>query len=149
MPLWVQWVSFALAIIGSASGLFALYLNHERTTIARRKENERLEAKKKAVFTVNRTKQVGSKRMQDRFLLNNNGQAEARNIEVHFYNYDWNKDRREINPLGGEKVPSKINPGHTINMQMVIYKGTAPPYEIVITWDDDFQSGNRLETTLN
>lgn len=145
MPIWVQWVSFALAVVGSISGLYALYLNHERTSIARRQEDERLEAKKKATFNVERKKEAGSKRMQDRFLLHNNGQAEARNVDVRFYAYDSKGNRKRIDPLGGGKVAKNINAGHTVNKLMV----TAQTLEIEITWDDDFKNGNKLDTTLN
>jgi|SRR5690625_205320 len=148
MPIWVQWVSFALAIVGSISGVYALILNHQRTSITKRKEKERLEAKKKANFIVERTKQMGSRRLQDHFLLHNNGQAEARNVKVEFYNYDREGKRKKADPLGGDPVPSKINPQQTVNMLMILDAYNIPPFEIIITWDDDFKSGNKIETTL-
>ncbi|MFE4522008.1 hypothetical protein ACFRCQ_07595 [Cytobacillus firmus] len=149
MPTWVQWVSFGLALLGSITGIWALVLNQQRTTIMKRKEKERLEAKKKAKFTVDRTKEMGSKKLQDKFVLQNIGEAEARNVEIEFYNYDRDGNKHLIDPLAGGKIPSKINAGQTVKTLMAIYMGTAPPYEIVITWDDDYKNGNKLETTLN
>jgi len=150
MPIWVQWISFALAVIGSISGIWALVLNQQRTTITKRKEKERLESKKKAKLSVERTKEMGSKRMQDKFILRNIGEAEARNVKVEFYNYDRRGDgsKKQINILLDE-IPSTINAGHTVKTLMMIAGNTAPPYEIVITWDDDFKNGNVIETTLN
>ncbi|WP_225230575.1 hypothetical protein [Cytobacillus stercorigallinarum] len=150
LPVWTQWISLGLAILGSITGIWALVLNQQRTTITKRIEKERLEAKKKASFQVERTKQMGSKQMQDRLLLHNIGQAEARELKVEFYNYDrFNKgEKRKINPLI-DRIPSKINAGQTVNILLSIAGNTAPPYEIIITWDDDFKKGNKLETTLN
>ncbi|MCQ6277318.1 hypothetical protein JMM81_20810 [Bacillus sp. V3B] len=150
MPTWVQWISFGLAIVGSMTGIWALVLNHQRTTIAKRKEKERLESKKKAKFSVDRIKEMGSKSMQDKFILQNVGEAEARNVQVEFYNYDRKGDgsKRKVNLLM-DNVPSKINAGQTVKTLMMIAGSTAPPFEIVITWDDDFQDGNQFETTLN
>ncbi len=146
----MQWVSFALSLVGSISGIYALFLNHQRTTITKRKEKERLEAKKKAKFSIERTKEIGSKRMQDKFVLSNIGEAEARNVKVIFYNYDRHGDgsRRQIKILM-DTIPSTINSGHTVKALMMIAGNTAPPWDIVITWDDDFQSEHKIETTLN
>lgn len=150
LPIWVQWVTFALSVVGSISGIYALILNHQRTVITRRNESERLQAKKQANFKVDRTKEQGSKRLQDKFILENVGQAEARNVKVEFYNYDRKGDgsKRKIQPLG-DKVPTRINAGQRSKLLMMIAGNTTLPYEIVITWDDDFKSGNKLETTLN
>ncbi|MGP4073978.1 hypothetical protein ACTWQB_15730 [Piscibacillus sp. B03] len=149
MPIWVQWVSFAFAVVGFCSGLYALYLNHERTTIVRRQEKERLEEKKKAKFKVDTGEKMGSKRIQKRFLLTNVGQAEARNVQVEFYNYDREKNRKKCDPLAGESVPSTINSGQTVDMLLVADMLNAPPYDIVITWEDDNKSDNIINTTLN
>lgn len=150
MPTWVQWISFGMAAIGSIFGVWAFILNYQRTTIVKRKENERLEGKKKAKFSVDRSKEMGSKRMQDKFILENVGEAEARNVQVEFYNYDRRGDgsKRKINLLM-DNVPPKINAGQTVKTLMMIHMDTAPPYEIAISWDDDFKSGNKIETTLN
>jgi hypothetical protein len=150
LPTWIQWVSFALSVVGSISGIYALILNHQRTTITKRKEKERLEAKKKAKFSIERTKEMGSKRMQDKFILRNIGEAEARNVKVEFYNYDRMGDgsKRQVNLLMDE-IPSTINAGHTIKALMIIAGNTAPPWEVVISWDDDFKEGNVIEITLN
>ncbi|WEA43815.1 hypothetical protein [Priestia aryabhattai] len=148
MPTWVQWVSFALSIVGSISGIYALVLNHQRTTITKRKETERLEAKKKAKFSVDRTKEMGSTKMQHIFLLQNIGEAEARNVKVEFYNYDRDGNKQEINPLA-DSIPSRINSGQTVKTLLLLFVDMAPPFEIVVTWEDDFQNENKLETTLN
>ncbi|WP_400244979.1 hypothetical protein AB3U99_01235 [Niallia sp. JL1B1071] len=150
MPVWTQWISLGLAILGSITGIWALVLNQQRTTITKRVEKERLEAKKKAIFQVERTKQMGSRQMQDRFLLHNIGQSEARAVQVEFYNYNrFNKgEKRKINPII-DKIPSKINGGQTVNILLSIAGNTTLPYEIIITWDDNFKNGNKLETTLN
>jgi hypothetical protein len=144
----MQWVSFVLSLVGSASGIYALILNHQRTTITKRKEKERLEAKKKAKFSVDRTQEMGSKRIQNIFSLQNIGEAEARNVKVKFYNYDRDGNKQEINPLANS-LPSKINSGQTVKTLLVLFVDMAPPFEIVVTWDDDFQNENKLETTLN
>lgn len=149
LPTWIQWVSFALSVVGSISGIWALVLNHQRTAITKRKEKERLEAKKKAKFSIERTKEMGSKRLQDYFIIRNNGEAEARNVKLEFYNNDREGNKRQIDPLGGEKVPSTIIAGHKVKILMLIHMDNSPPYEVVITWDDDFKSGNVIETTLN
>jgi hypothetical protein len=47
-----------------------------------------------------------------------------------------------------DNVPSKINAGQTVKTLMMIAGSTAPPFEIVITWDDDCKDGNKLEVTL-
>jgi hypothetical protein len=148
LPIWMQWVSFVLSLVGSASGIYALILNHQRTTITKRKEKERLEAKKKAKFSVDRTQEMGSKRIQNIFSLQNIGEAEARNVKVKFYNYDRDGNKQEINPLANS-LPSKINSGQTVKTLLVLFVDMAPPFEIVVTWDDDFQNENKLETTLN
>lgn len=150
MPTWVQWVSFGMAAVGSIFGVWAFILNFQRTTIIKRKENERLEAKKKAKFSVDRTKEMGSKRMQDKFILQNVGESEARNVVVEFYNYDRRGDgsKRKINVLM-DNVPLIINAGQTVKSLMMIAGNTAPPYEIVISWDDDFKNGNQIELTMN
>ncbi|MDE4086185.1 hypothetical protein PO902_14150 [Planococcus maritimus] len=149
MPIWVQWVSFLIAIVGASSGLYALFLNHQRTTIVVRAEKERLEKKNKAKFSISRIKAQGSKRLQDKFVLQNVGEAEARNIKVDFFNTNRLGDgsKRKISLLM-EDVPSRMNAGQTNEFLMGIHGGTAPPWEIVITWDDDFKEGNILETTL-
>ncbi len=144
----MQWVSFVLSLVGSASGIYALVLNHQRTTITKRKEKERLEAKKKAKFSVDRTQEPGSKRMKDIFLLQNIGEAEARNVKVEFYKWDREGNKQEIKPLP-ESVPSKINSNQTVRNLMLLYADVALPFEIVVTWEDDFQNENKLETTLN
>ncbi|MEK4406673.1 hypothetical protein MKZ26_20115 [Sporosarcina sp. FSL K6-6792] len=150
MPTWIQWVSFGLAIVGSITGIWALVLNHQRTTILRRKEKERLESKKKAKFQVDRTKEMGSKRMQDKFIIRNIGEAEARNVIIEFYNYDRFGDGSKIKSnVLSDKIPSTILAGHTIKSLMIIAGNSSPPWEIVISWDDDFKEGNVIETTLN
>ncbi|MEG8975385.1 hypothetical protein U8Y98_01565 [Priestia megaterium] len=150
MPTWVQWISFVLSVVGSASGIYALILNHQRTTITKRKEKERLDSKKKAKFSIDRTKEMGSKRMQDKFVLSNTGEAEARNVKVEFYNYDRRGDgsKKQVNALM-DAIPTTINSGHTVKALMMIAAHTAPPWDVVITWEDDFQNENKLETTLN
>ncbi len=139
-----------MAAIGSIFGVWAFILNFQRTAILKRKEKERLESKKKAKFSVDRTKEMGSNGMQDKFILQNIGEAEAKNVEVEFYNYDRKGDgsKRKLNLLM-YNVPSKINAGQTTKTVMSITGVFAPPYEIVITWDDDFEVGNKIEYILN
>jgi hypothetical protein len=150
MPTYIQWISFGLAVVGSITGLWALILNQQRTAILRRKEKERLEAKKKAKLKVYRTKEMGSKRMQDKFIVHNIGEAEARNVNVEFYNYDRFDDgsKRKTNVLM-DKIPSTIPAGYEIKALMIIAGNSSPPWEIVISWDDDFREENTVETTLN
>lgn len=150
MPTWVQWVSFSLAVIGSLSGLWALVLNHQRTSILKRKEKERLEAKKKAKFHIDRTKEMGSRRGQDKFIITNVGEAEVKNVNVEFYNYDRFGDgsKKKTNVLMN-KIPSNIISGQSIKENMLLSKDSSPPWELVIHWDDDFKEGNSVEITLN
>lgn len=149
MPTWVQWVSFGLACIGSIFGVWAFILNYQRTAIIKRNEKERLEKKKKAKFSIDRIKEMGSKQMQDKFVISNIGEADARNVEVKFLNTDrGSTEKKEVNPLN-ENVPSKIVAGQTVKVLMSIYMGNTPPYDVIITWDDDFEAGNKIEFILN
>ncbi|PRS16535.1 hypothetical protein C6W27_09035 [Bacillus paralicheniformis] len=150
MPNWVQWISFGLSIIGSVFGVWAFILNYQRTAIIKRKEKERLDDKKKASFTIDRTQDIGRRNMLDKFVLHNNGQAEARNVQVEIYNYDRKGDgsKRKIQPLQ-EKVPTKINANQEVRILISIAGNTALPWEVVVTWDDDYQEGNKIEATLN
>lgn len=143
LPTWVQWFSFILSIIGSFSGIYALFLNHQRTTIAKRKENERLEEKKKAKIRLEKTKQMGSQKMKDVLIIKNEGKAAAEQLYIR-----WENKYGEINPLVG-KMPVKIDGGDSITFNMMIYAGTAPPYKVRVTWDDESQEGNVYETTIN
>lgn len=149
MPVWVQWVSFVLAVVGSLSGLIALYLNFQRTTITKRIEKERLETKKKAKFRMDRAKEMLGRGMQDYFHLRNFGENEARNVKVKFYKENKDKDdRREVFPLYSE-IPSAINSGQTAKAILVLQGGRNVPFEVVITWEDDFKSENELKEILN
>lgn len=150
MPTWVQWVSFGMAAVGSIFGVWAFILNYQRTTIVKRREKERLESRKKARFSVDRMKEMGTKNMQDKFVLKNIGESEARNVEVEFFNYErrGEKLRQKINPLMDD-IPEKINSDQMIKALMIITGSTAPPFEIIITWDDDFSDGNKIDLIIN
>lgn len=150
MPIWAQWVSFTIAIIGAISGLYALWLNYKRTKIQINREKERLENKKKAIFKISRTKQQGSKSMQDRFLLANIGEAAAYNVSIEFHS--WNRmktEKRKVNPILFNEIPENINAGQELNLLMIISKDTSPPFEVKIYWDDDNKQGNEKTEILN
>ncbi|NAP00116.1 hypothetical protein FRY77_29480 [Halomonas sp. MG34] len=149
MPVWVQWVSFGIAVIGAISGLYALWLNHKRTKITLNHEKERQEEKKKASFKISITKQPGRTRMQDKFILTNTGQAIANNVSVEFYSDRRGTDgKQKVNPLIAE-VPKTINPGQEVNIIMLLHAGAMPPFEVRIYWDDEFEQGNIKTEILN
>jgi len=150
LPIWTQWISLVLAIVGSITGVWALVLNQQRTNRTKRQETERLEAKKKASFQVERIKEMGSKRMQDKFVLSNMGEATAKNVEVKFFNDNLlsGMKKQSIQPLM-DRIPTTINSKQEIKCQLLIANNTTLPYEIIITWDDDFKENNKLKTTLN
>jgi hypothetical protein len=152
MPIWVQWVSLALAVVGSITGIYALILNHQRTTIIKRKEKERLEAKKKAKLIIQQTSDMSEKKIRRNFIvIRNDGQADARNVSLQFYKVnDQSGKRQRIVPLLGEIIPSRIAETQELKVQYFYTKDKVPlPWELEITWDDDFNSGNKIETTIN
>lgn len=149
MPVWVQWVSFALAVVGSLSGLFALYLNFQRTTITKRVERERLEAKKKAKFRIEHGREVFGSGQEKVFYLHNFGENDAKNVVVKFYKEDENRViKREVSPLYS-KIPETINSGQKVKSVMGVDGKMNFPFTVVITWDDDFTNENELEEILS
>lgn len=96
-------------------------------------------------------KEPESKRMKDMFVLHNSGQAEARNVEIEFHNYNRIGDgsKRKVNSVLADRVPSTINAGQKSRILMMIAANTASPWEVIVKWDDDFKEGNVIKTTLN
>ncbi|MQR86401.1 hypothetical protein GFV16_10800 [Bacillus megaterium] len=151
MPTWVQWVSFILSLVGSISGVYALVLNHQRTTITKRQEKERIDSKKKAKFSVELISEVDEILTMRRFLiLKNNGQADARNVKVKvdFYHRPPNVSDEEVQILRGY-IPQKINADQIIKSALELRLDILPPFLINVTWEDDFQNENTFETTLS
>jgi hypothetical protein len=141
MPTWIQYISFALAVIGSFAGIYALILNHQRTTIVKQNEKERLESMKKAIIRVERTKEKTGKVPDDLLILRNTGQAVAKNISVRASN---NVNVNDVfNPF-----PKQIYSGDSKAVEFFIYGDTPIPFDLIITWDDDFQKNNTYELTI-
>jgi hypothetical protein len=149
MPVWIQWVTFSLAIISLLMSSYALKLNHDRTSIIKRKEKERLEKRKKAKFSIERTKQMGSKRLQDIFVLTNEGESEARNVNVTLFNKDRDNGETKECKVLMDRVPELILSGQAVKVLMAIHGGTAGPWEVVIKWDDDFEDNREHRVILN
>lgn len=144
MPVWVQWISFSLAIVGSISGIYALYLNYQRTVIVKRKENERLESKKKAKFKIERVLERDGKGSHSVLYLQNFGESGAKNVKVKFYK----GNDQEVFPLYSP-LPTTINAGQKARAVLGLHKSVNVPFEVLITWDDDYKVENELKETLS
>lgn len=149
MPTWIQWVTFALGLIGSVSGLYALYLNHERTKIAKRKEKERLESKKKANLIIRREKVMGSTKLKDVLVISNNGSATAENITLRFITTNPRMKGTEVFPLYNEEIPTSLRTGEERQMNLLIHGGCPVPFEVTVTWSDDYKSDNTYVTLIS
>jgi hypothetical protein len=122
---------------------YALYLNWRRTSITIREDKEKQLEKKKEKIRVERTKQMGGTKLKDVLVIKNKGKAPAKNISIRFENRQG-----ETNPIFSE-VPSTLSGGDSVSVDMIIHKGTAPPYNVTITWDDEYKIGNIYETLVN
>ncbi|MGG3573252.1 hypothetical protein ABES80_12320 [Bacillus gobiensis] len=147
MPVWVQWMTFVIAIIGACTGLCSLYFNFKNTRIAMTKENERIEKKNKANVIVEKTYELSSKgRKKDMLAFSNTGEAVAEDITLEIYAV--NNSLVDIEKYIGI-YPTKLNPSETFKIQFVFDMLTPPPWKITITWKDDYQENNTYETTLS
>jgi len=136
-------IAIILSLISFVFSGVALFFNYQRTTIAVKENKEKQVEKKKAKIRIERTKQMGSKKMKDVLIIRNEGKATAENISIR-----WENRHGEINPLIGQ-VPTTLGGGDSINVSMIIHAGTAPPYNVKITWDDEIQKENIYEITIN
>ncbi|QHT45571.1 hypothetical protein M662_03260 [Bacillus sp. SB49] len=157
MPVWMQVISFILSIVGTVFGGYALVLNHQRTKITKTKENERLTNKRKASFAISRDKEIRVKRDRDVFILKNTGEAEARNLTISFYihsekgksiNSSTPENEKTLVNVLLHKIPDKINSNQVTKTTMIMHAGQAPPFEVVLKWEDDHSSKNELKEIL-
>ncbi|WP_309089928.1 hypothetical protein [Domibacillus sp.] len=76
-------------------------------------------------------------------MVKNEGKATAKNVTI-----TWKNRKGEVNPLF-DRVPITIGGGDTSKVAIGIHSGTAPPWEVVITWDDENQTNNVYEIHMN
>lgn len=136
-------IAIILSLTSFVMSGYALYLNRQRTAITVRNDKEQQIEKKKAKIRIERVKEQGLKRLNDILLVKNEGKATATNIEIK-----WRNRNGEVNPVF-DKVPSTIVGGDTAKCSMGIHNGTAPPWEVIITWDDENQTNNVYEIHMN
>ncbi|WP_419872768.1 hypothetical protein [Candidatus Pristimantibacillus sp. PTI5] len=136
-------IAIIISLASFIISVFALLLNFQRTRIAVREDKDKQNQKKKANLKLDRTKEPGSKRLNDVLIITNDGKGKATNISLTFVNRDG-----QINPLFGE-LPTVLQGESSVKIGMTIHGGTAPPWDITVSWDDDFELGNNYTTKMN
>lgn len=80
-----------------------------------------------------------------RLHIENQGKAEARNVNMLLADMPF-LDHPAVPK--GETLCTLIGPGTDVSYCLAIAFGCAPPFDLVLTWDDDSKTGNSYRTTL-
>src|SRR5699024_12637566 len=93
---------------------------------------------------------MGSKRMQDKFVLSNMGEATAKNVEVKFFNDNLlsGMKKQSIKPLM-DRIPTKINSKKEIKCKLLINNNTQMPNEFIITCVNYYKMNYNIKNTIN
>lgn len=136
IPLIFSSVSLFISVI-------ALLISFKRYRIAAVVEKDRKEEKKKAKLRPELIKEMGSKRMKDVLRIVNEGKADAREINITINDINI----KEFPHAHIEEMPIKsIGAGSDFKILLIIFDNVRFPWEIKITWKDDF-GNNRSYTT--
>jgi hypothetical protein len=151
MTALIEWLSNsgAAVLVASLLSLAALLLSllayltsRKALRIEEARERDRQAGARRAAL---RARLVGTG-LQEFLLLENSGQAEARDIEVRLDGTLFRdhpvafKDESEFGPLG---------PGSEARYPIKLFHGVpSPPFELELTWRDDSGVAGRYRTTL-
>ena len=80
-----------------------------------------------------------------RLYLLNHGKAEARNIRIKL---DGMPLAEHCAAVQNDRMPVFLGPGAECSVPLAFRYGCAPPFEIEITWDDDYSTDRSYRTTL-
>ena len=151
MNQFLEWLSDSgaavlVSTLLSVAAIILSYLAHRTSRKALRieetRERDRLAATRKAAL---RARIIKSGSIES-LLLENTGQAEARDIEARLDGAPFCdhpvafKDECEFGPLG---------PGSQARYPLkLVHGGPGPPFDLVLTWHDDSGEPGRYRTTL-
>jgi len=80
-----------------------------------------------------------------RLYLVNHGKAEAHNIRIKL---DGTPLAEHCAAVQNDRMPVFLGPGAECSVLLAISSVCAPPFEIEITWDDDYGTDRTYRTTL-
>lgn len=81
----------------------------------------------------------------DRLYLVNDGEAEARNVQVRL---DGKPFAEHCAVIGDSSLPMFVGARAEVSCLLAIYQQCAPPFECEIRWDDDSGTDRSYRTTL-
>ena len=84
-------------------------------------------------------------RNSERLYIVNSGQAEARNIRVEL---DAKPLAEHPAAVSNDHMPRAVGANNDISCFLAIRSGITPPFDVKITWDDDYAEGRSYSTTL-
>lgn len=138
-----------MSLIFSSTSLLlsviALWISFKRYNIAAVVEKDRKEDKKKAKLRPEIIKEMGSKRMKDVLRIVNEGKAEAREINISINGQEISKFPHAY----VDQMPIKsIGSGSEYKILLAIHDQTNFPWEVEISWKDDYAENRTYKTTV-
>jgi hypothetical protein len=138
-------VALVFSIVSLLFSAIALFLSYKRTSIASKVEKDRQNDKKKAKLLPIITKEMGSQRLKDVLIIKNEGKSEARDIEIEINGLKLNQFPHI---RSDNEVISRIGAGSEFKFLLIIYDQVQFPWDIKITWNDDYKTNVTYETTI-